>query len=415
MIPKTHQYIFIFLHEEIQNPDSVQYFEWTQMKQDVETLIIQGHMQDLHEQMQEFYEDYLWRRVESDAAWDFIDFVAQRDVHFGAWTAGRADLMGLVERWMDKNNTRQMLALLTQLGLTGYETDWEHLRATLDEKLRRMEVDGTRNGMKETGYFYCLLHAFTMIMMSAHTRDEKTELLEQFDGNWGFLRYMYSVMTRVIIGFKFANFASLTNCLTNDKGLESYFHLYHSPLKERFNELCAKGTKKEKLEKAFLKLEQCMKQTTPSDELNELCEVLFPEDFKEMLNRHRLPSYQELEKVTASATVTIKELEEKVGQMAQQYTELLEESVTIEQIEAELEKLPTSLSMPIWMQLNILLANNKAWLSQMGSIRDKILAKQQEEMQMNMHITAQAGSVVNGTVQQQTNNGIAANRQISAL
>ncbi len=415
MIPKQYQSIFVFLREEIQKSGDVQGYEWIYFKKDAEKLIVQGHMQDLHEQMLEFYEDYLWKRVESDAAWDFIDFVAQRDDYFGAWATGRVDLMELVECWIDKGQSRKMLALLRQMGLTGYDADWENLRTLLDEKLRRMEVDGTRNGMKETGYFYCLLHAFTMIMLSAHTKEGKAKLLEQFDGNWGFLRYMYSVMTRVIIGFKFANFASLTNCLTNDKELEPFFHFYHSVLKERFNELCAKGTKKEKLEKAFQKLEQCMKQTTPSDELNELCEVLFPEDFKEMLNRHRLPSYQELEKVTASAAVTIKELEEKVGQMAQQYTELLEESVTIEQIEAELEKLPTSLSMPIWMQLNILLAGNKAWLNKMLSIRDKILAKQQEEMQMNMNITAQPGSYVNGMVQQQTNNGIATNRQIAAL
>ena len=246
---ERYQYIFVLLREEIEKPNSIQHYEWVQMKQDVEAMLKQGHMQDVHVLMQEFYEGYLWGRMESRDAWFFIDFVAQRDEDMGSWATGRINLMEFAERWIELGDSPRLMSLLTQLGRTGYKTDWEAMRAMLDEKLRRMEVDGTRNGMKETGYFYCLLHAFTMIMMSAHTREEKAALLELFDDNWGFLRYMYSVMTRTIIGFRFANFASLTNCLTNDKEFEPYYHLYHSPLKERFNELCAKGTKKEKLEK----------------------------------------------------------------------------------------------------------------------------------------------------------------------
>ena len=417
---ERYQYIFVLLREEIEKPNSVQFFEWTQMKQDVEALIKQGHMENLHKQMQEFYDDYLWRRVESVAAWDFIDFVAQRDELFGAWATGRVDLMELVECWMDKGNTRKMLALLTQLGLTGYKTDWENLRAKLDEKLRRMEVDGTRNGMKETGYFYCLLHAFTMIMMSAHTKEEKTELLKLFDGNWDFLRYMYSVMTRVIIGFKFPNFASLTNCLTNNKEFKPFYHLYHSVLKERFNELCAKGTKKDKLEKAFQKLEQDMKQTTPSNELDELCEVLFPEDFRELLNRHRLKSYQELEgeivHIKEEMNVTVDALNRQVRDLAERLSAAVKASVPIKEIEDELMRFQSREALAIYMQLNLLLIGNTAWQARTLSIRDMILAKQQKEMQMsNTYITAEPGSQVNALVQQQTNNGIGPNRQITAL
>lgn len=102
--------------------------------------------------------------------------------------------------------------------------------------------------------------------------------------------------------------------------------------------------------------------------------------------------------------------------MTKKDIDLTEKYIPLELIERELtQKMPPDLSLFYWEKLNTLLANSKAWLSQMGSIREKILAKQQEEMQMNMHITAQAGSCVNGMVQQQTNNGIAANRQIAAL
>ncbi|MBR6037008.1 MAG: hypothetical protein IKP41_08665, partial [Bacteroidaceae bacterium] len=399
---------------------SIQHYEWVQMKQDVEAMLKQGHMQDVHVLMQEFYEGYLWGRMESRDAWFFIDFVAQRDENLGAWATGKVEPMELVERWMETGDSRTLMSLLTQLGRTGYETDWEALRSTLDEKLRRMEVDGTRNGMKETGYYYCLLHAFTMIMMSAHTKEKKMELLGLFDGNWGFLRYMYSVMTRTIIGFRFANFASLTNCLTNDKEFEPYYHLYHSPLKERFNELCTKGTKKEKLEKALLKMEQRMQQTSPSDELDGLCEVLFPEDFRDLLNRHRPKSYQELEgeivHIKDEMNVTIDALNRQVRDLAERLSAAVQASVPIKEIEDELMRFQSREALAIYMQLNLLLVGNTAWQARTLSIRDMILAKQQKEMQMsNTYITAEPGSQVNALVQQQTNNGIDPNRQITAL
>ena len=419
MIPHRYQYIFVLLREEIENPNSIQHYEWVQMKQDMEAMLKQGHMQDIHVLMQEFYEGYLWGRMESRDAWFFIDFLAQRDENIGSWATGRINLMELAKRWIELGDSPKLMSLLTQLGRTGYETDWELLRTTLDEKLRRMEVDGTRNGMKETGYFYCLLHAFTMIMMSAHTREEKAALLELFDGNWGFLRYMYSVMTRTIIGFRFANFASLTNCLTNDRELEPYYHLYHSPLKERFNELCAKGTKKEKLEKAFLKLEQRMKQISSSDELDELCEVLFPEDFRELLNRHRLKSYQELEgeivHIKEEMNVTVDALNKQVRDLAERLSAAVKASVPIKEIEDELMRFQSREALAIYMQLNMLLIGNTAWQARTLSIRDMILAKQQKEMQMgNAYITAEPGSLVNAFVQQQTNSGIDPNRQIAS-
>ena len=265
MTPKRYQYIFVLLREEIQKPDSIKLFEWNQMKQDVKAMLKQGYGQCLHTEMQHFYNNYLCENLESFHALDFIYFVAQQDECIGAWATGKVDLIKLTEYWTEQGYSQPLLALLTQLGQTGYETDWGKLRTTLDEKLCRMEVDGTRNGMKETGYFYCLLHAFTMIMMSAHPMTKKMELLEQFSQQWNFLRYMYSVMTRTIIGFRFSNFAQVTNNLTNDKNFEPDHHLYHSPLKERFNELCDKGTKKDKLQRALLKLEEQMTQIAPSN------------------------------------------------------------------------------------------------------------------------------------------------------
>ena len=79
MNKERYQHIFVILREGINFPDRVEWFTWKQMKQDVEVMIAHGMMDFLHEQMQFFYNDYLWRNIESSTAWYFIDFVAHKD------------------------------------------------------------------------------------------------------------------------------------------------------------------------------------------------------------------------------------------------------------------------------------------------------------------------------------------------
>lgn len=407
------------LREEVKTSDSIEWFNWKHMSQDVESMIANGMTNELHINMQDFYDYYLWGRLESYRAWQFVDFVAQRDVRFGIWATDRVDLMTLTESWIEQRNSQRLLLVLTRLGQTGYDTDWHDLRSKLDEKLRRIEVEGTRNGTKETGYFYCLLHAFTMIMMSEKSAEEKMRLLGLFSSQWAFLRTVYSVMVRRIVDFAYTNFAQLAQyTVGGQQDFDPFLHLIYCPLKERFEELVEMGTKRESLERALNKIEMRMQQTTPSYDLDDLCEILFPEEFRNMLNQHRIPSYREIEselsKVRASANSTIRTLEKRVEDMAKQYAALVEKSITVEQIETELTSLPTIMSLPIWSHLNTLLAHHTEWLKQTGVIRDKILAKQEQEMRMSLNITAQPGSNVNGVVQQQTNNGINPNRQITA-
>lgn len=245
------------------------------------------------------------------------------------------------------------------------------------------------------------------------------ELLQQFLKHWPFLCYMYSVMTRVIIGFAFQNYASVTNNLTNKKEFEPYYHLYYSILKERFDDLCKKGTKSEKLMASIKKMEEKMAQATPSDELDVLCEVLFPDDFREMLNRHRPKSYQELERevgrIREDMENTVTQLNNQASQMAVQLRALIESSVPIKQIEDELMRLSSMGAYNVWVQLNGLLVANPAWQRHALDIRNKILEKQEKEMRLDMEIKAMSGSTVNAYVQNQTNsNTVELNRQLSA-
>lgn len=420
MNKERYQHIFVMLREEINRPDSVEWFTWKQMKEDVDMLIANDKMSYVHENMQDFYIEYLWGIIKSNKAWHFIDIVAHNDDYFGQWATGKIDLVKLTEVWIERGDSRTLLSVLTRLGLTGYETNWHELRSLLDEKLRRMEVEGTRNGMKETGYFYCLLHAFTMIMMSEHSVEDKMRLLEQFSRQWAFLRTVYSVMVRRIVGLNYTNFAQLAQYVVGgQQDFDPFLHLFHAPLKERFEDLVEMGTKRESLAKAIRKIEQRMHDTQPSYELDSLCETLFPEEFCDMLNRHRPKSYQELEceiaHIRRDMHITIDALNGQIKELATRLSAAVEAAVPIQEIEEELMKFQSREAIAIYMQLNLLLVGNVAWQTRTLNIRDKILAKQQQEMQLSMNITAQPGSNVNGIVQQQMNNSILPNKQIASV
>ena len=416
---ERYQHIFVMLREEIKSTDSVEWFTFKQMRQDVEVMIANGMMDYLHERMQDFYDEYLWRNMELYNAWSFIDFVAHKDNYFGEWATEKIDLWALTEAWIERNDSRTLLSLLTRLGQTGYETDWQKLRSLLDEKLRRMEVEGTRNGMKETGYFYCLLHAFTMIMMSECSVEDKVQLLEQFSRQWAFLRTVYSVMVRRIVGLNYTNFAQLAQYVVGgQQDFDPFLHLFHAPLKERFEELVELGTKRESLTRALDKIEQRMNNTQQSADMDVLCEVLFPEEFCNMLNMHRMPSYHELESEIDRIRIELDSTQETMNRQAQemavQLSAAVNASVPIDVIEQRLLIFPSSTALSVYMPLNTMLQVNPAWQARSESILQKILAKQQQELQLSMNITAQPGSNVNGIVQQQMNNSILPNKQISA-
>ena len=419
MNKEKYQHIFVMLREGIKNPGSVDWCTWKYMRKDVEVMIANGMMDYLHEKMQDFYDEYLWRNIELYHAWSFIDFVAHKDEHFGEWATEKIDLLALTEAWIERNDSRTLLSLLSRLGQTGYQTNWQELRTMLDEKLRRMEVEGTRNGMKETGYFYCLLHAFTMIMMSERSVEDKVQLLEQFSQQWAFLRTVYSVMVRRIVGLNYTNFAQLAQYVVGgQQDFDPFLHLFHAPLKERFEELVELGTKRESLIRALDKIEKRMNNTQQSTDLDVLCEVLFPEEFCNMLNMHRMPSYQELEseidRIRIELDSTQETMNRQAKEMAAQLSAALKASVPIEVIEQRILIFPSAVALNVYMPLNTMLQVDAVWKAHSEGILQKILAKQQQELQLSMNITAQAGSNVNGIVQQQTNNGITPDKQLPA-
>ena len=258
-----------------------------------------------------------------------------------------------------------------------------------------------------------------MIMISAHSVEEKIRLLSQFAEQWAFLRTVYSVMVRRIVGLNYTNFAQLAQyTVGGQQDFDPFLHLFYSPLKERFEELVSMGTKRESLTRALDKIEKRMSDTQQSADLDELCEVLFPEEFRNMLNQHRIPSYHELEceidRIRVELDSTQETMNRQAKEMAAQLSAALKASVPIEVIEQRILIFPSAVALNVYMPLNTMLQVDAVWKAHSEGILQKILAKQQQELQLSMNITAQAGSNVNGIVQQQTNNGITPDKQLPA-
>lgn len=128
---------------------------------------------------------------------------------------------------------------------------------------------------------------------------------------------------------------------------------------------------------------------------------------KEELERKRA---MERIPVTLPSGVTLESKE-----MATQLSAALNASVPIDVIEQRLLIFPSTTALSVYMPLNTMLQVNAVWQAHSEGILQKILAKQQQELQLSMNITAQPGSNVNGIVQQQMNNGILPNKQIASV
>ena len=413
-------YVVRLLREELEKPGSLEWYEWSAMKQDCLSILDLGsrgrRSAEVELLLHHFYRQYVYAE---DAYWEgdrmkcmFIETMFCSDAHILSWLDEELDLLRMTEQWAKRDNAGGFKDVLCPLLRVGYVDFPSEVRARVDEYLQGMEVEGARRGGVDMGAHYCMLHAYLVIASAELPHERKEALLKLFFEKWSFLRYVYCVVFRCIVGCRLTNFVSVANNVAYQSEYEPYLHLFYAPLKEQFEALCQRGTKPDKLMNSVRRLEEKMENVAPSDELDELCGMLFSEEYRCMLERHRRPSYGELRQEVESMRIKSTEMEETVRtlkaqaqDMAERLSDLLNKSVPLSEIENELMKFPSTMAWPIYVQLNTLLAGNALWLANTSRIRDSILAKQQKEMKLNMNVTAQPGSHVNALVQQQTNNG----------
>ena len=379
------------LQRYIDGADGLFRFPMTQAAREV---VRYGDASGLHRQMEPFYE--MWIEDSPRLDWtsrSIIGDIAQIDPLFGAW-ASRQDLMKMARAWAVRGDGEGMLTLLyCVIHSKNYEPYCgESTYEEVTEELRYQRV----NGNSSSGEIYALLHAFVTIVMSPQRFDRHQDLFQLMKMHWDFLRHVYCVMTGSIIGLRFANFISLANNLKNAK-YRPYLHLVYWFLADNAGSLCA-IKQQEGMAKALSALHDIMDSTEPSHELDELCQMLFPEEVKEMLTKHPKPPYRQLATEVEELKVENSELKaersvlkDKLSTLARRQEEItrqmatelqkafVEDSIPYAEIEEELLQLPPSSVGSVFSALNDMLGGNDVWHKHYKALRAKVRKREKEK------------------------------------
>ena len=399
------------LQDSINGTGQLMRFPITQAAREV---VRQGYAAELHRQMEPYYE--MWTEDSPRLDWtsrSIISDIAQTDPMFGAW-ASRQDLMKMARAWAVRGGGEEMLTLMCcMIHSNNYEPYCgENTYEEVTEELRYQRV----NGNSGSGEIYALLHAFITIVMSPPRFGRRQKLFQTMKMHWDFLRHVYCVMTGSIIGLGFANFVSLANNLKNAK-YQPYLHLVYWFLSDNADTLCSKKQQKGMV-KALAALDEIMDKTDSNHELDELCQMLFPEEMKEMLIKHPKTPYRQLEtevkelmveniELKVENTVLKKEhsqLRQQMMVLKDEHDELMrqverkqseiahevafqfqkavvEDAIPFKEIEEELLALSPKLISIVWPILNEMLGGNDVWQKHFKSLRAKVRKREKEKEQ----------------------------------
>ena len=402
----------IYLNDE----KELEWWQWKDMKEDVERYSSTGHMSYIHDAITPLYKMF-WNGNEQlysphkYKGLEIVKTIIELDDNFISW-ASQHNLMTLTEDWIQNGSVRKYMDVLEMIVGSRYETDWHSLYDDINEKILQLEVTGE----SMSGEFYCILHGFVMIQTGVVDVYEQAELFKKFRENWSFLRHLYSIMVRRIVGFKFNNFVGVINNAKVSPSCTPFLNILYSAILERSADLIRLGAKQKNLDKAVTYIEDLINKTDQSPELDRLCEVLFPDEIRDMLNTHRLPSYQQLKLENGKLKQKQQELlqqmqeqtrqtNEQIAKMAETIKSAIEASIPVKDIEKELMDLPAGTAWEIFQTLNELFEDHDTWRKYDRGIRKKLkermkVAEKKKVVQKNIN-----SQVFNGDITDSEFNG----------
>ena len=347
-----------------------------------------GIMGELHRQMQPFYEMYLNAdpRLLSNkdfSLFPFVETLSEQDADFGHW-AESYDLTDITEDWADYLRRKDgdifpYKRLIRTLLEGGYDTDWQKLSEQLKEDLHEAEVYSER----KTAELMCFLHGVAMLMNMPWDDKKKMDMFDMLDSKWDFMKHFYSIMIRRVIGCRLNGYASVANLVAQQPKYHQYIHIFYCVLCYRQDSLGLTSKQMKTLEKRMEAISNIMDVTKPSDELNELCDTLFPEDFQRMLDEFRPETREQVERERNRLRLEVGLLKDKITEMAVKLKNALEHSVPITDIKHELLQLSPGAALDILGKLTMMLSDNEAWMKSVPEIKEAIMEKQKEkEMEM---------------------------------
>lgn len=327
-------------------------------------------MEVFHEKMKPYYQMYFEVNpvmFQHGSCWDvrrFILMAMKEDESLLTWFTDNFCLWNVVHAWAEyyrkqKSESNEFMNLLFCLLSEGYECDWE---SHVDE-LRHVLLGEEIKGNQYSRAVYCMFHGFVMVGRTTFLRQEKIALYSQFSSHWFVLRFLYSAMFRCIIGCGFTNFVQIPKQMKSRVDYHPYLHLFYAIAMEQKEVICNRGAKRDKFE-ASLEEIRVIASKESSNELNELCSILFPKVWKDYIEKHRLKNYKELEEELKRINTQIRTLAEQLSNM-----------ISVDVIAQKLLDLPPQTARAVFLELNAMLMGNKAWVKIQEELYGRILAR----------------------------------------
>ena len=381
------EYIIKPLHECTQGISAQEKVYWGEVQKSVNQCLRCGMAHELHTKMQPYYKMYFYAdrllcKSKLHQAHYFVEEVARHDDEY-VWWAEEQDLVAATEAWADYLRSQNVsssfyfrflyILLEKKIGL-----DWETISQEMTDNLFHAEV----NSDYKTGELYCILHAVSMIMKADWADSRKQDALEMLREKWDFMKLFYSAMIRRIVGCRLTNFLAISNLIiTQHPEFHQYIHIYFCALSDRMQSMGLNLKQYKKMEDKLEQIRGVMQRTKPSEELNELCDTLFPEEFQRLLLTYRPETYEQVERERNKLKMEVGLLSAQLDKMIQQLQEAVEASVPFSYIDEQLLRLSPGMALDIWAKLNQLLISNSNWQSHSATIYERIIQKQKESEQ----------------------------------
>lgn len=305
--------------------------------------------------------------------------------HYAGRILNDANLVQAAENWAeqlmsDNHDPKFFLWMMKIMLERDFHTDWDAVYDSLKGKLAKAQLSGNY----KLSEMHCLLMGVTMIELTKFPRVKKNELFEQLRKNWGFMKYIYSVLINYIVGLQFDNFAALANTVCNRKASRPYMHLFYKAFKTKYKTLCPEGlidphngeSVRLQAERHLDKMEQIIKSTPQSEALNELCGILFPKVMEEVLKQSRPKTYEELEAAVDDLTSRYNKVLE---QLTNAVRDVESDKISADDLTAAFLRFPTQLALSLFGSMSTLLALNPTWQRYAPRIQELILAKNDED------------------------------------
>lgn len=268
------------------------------------------------------------------------------------------------------------LQLLIGGGYRPFITRWDRTR--IEEEIEHLRAYGDRYH----GEYYCILHAYMMIECADITEDQKNEYEELLYRNWDFLKHIYSVMVRRIVGSGHKNFRGVTNNVEVLTSCHPYIHLFYNALVDRQEDILGNEREKEKMVPHIMKLEDIMVNTEQENTLDPLCQILFCDEFEQVLARKRFKSYRELEDLArfwqdeaSKLEGQVKELE-PLRTLCESMKEAVENSIPVDDVVRTIVNFDDpKVSEQVFNKLDWDLEEQPAWAKRRREMKQLIKAK----------------------------------------